>query len=337
MSENKIHPFVVSDEAILNSYGSRIMTAGIDVKQYKRNPIVLWYHHRPKPWNSTQHKDFESLPIGKVVKLWKEDGKLMADIEFDQEDEFAVKIEGKIDRGFINMCSPGLDPITVSEDQKYLLPGQTRRTVVKSALEEISIVDIGGNNNALRLSHDPDKDIDDVLPLLKLSKNDTKMSEFKQKVATILGLDPNASDDSVIGAINGKITLAKTAEDYKGKHEKLQLEVDKMAETRIIALVDDNQDKKFTAEKRETFITLGKTSGYDTLKNVLDATPVMAKPDSIINHGSSDDPPEGGEKITLAKLKEQGLPALEKYKKENREGYIALYKAEYGEEPVLED
>ncbi|MFK5855384.1 MAG: hypothetical protein QM503_04575 [Bacteroidota bacterium] len=335
MAEKKTYPFAVSDESVLNHYGSRIMTAGIDIKQYKKNPLVLWYHKRPRRWGEQNSQD-EILPIGRAVKLWKEDGVLFADIEFDQEDDFAKKIEGKVERGYIRMCSPGLDPVTVSDDVKHLLQGQQRATVVKSILEEISIVDIGANNNALRLSHDPDQEIDDVLPKLKLYKNENKMSDFKKQVATILGLDPNASDESVIGAINGEITLAKNAGGFEKKYNDLKVEVDKMSETRIIALVDENQDKKFTADKRETFIALGKQSGYDTLKNVLEATPVMVKPGSIINPGSSSEDEKGDVKLTLTKLKEQGLPALEKYKLDHKDNYIALYKAEYGEEPVLD-
>jgi hypothetical protein len=146
----KTHPFIVSDESVINSLGSRVMTQGIETRQYKRNPIVLWYHKRPNRWGDENTED-EVLPIGKATKLWKEDGKLMADIEFDQEDDFAIKVEGKVDRGFIRMCSPGLDPLTVSDDPKHLLAGQNRATIIKSILEEISIVDIGSNRNALKL------------------------------------------------------------------------------------------------------------------------------------------------------------------------------------------
>jgi len=329
--------FIVSDESNLNYLGSRILTAGIDIKQYKRNPIVLWYHHRPGRYNSTQHKDFEALPIGKAIKLWKEDGKLMVEVEFDQEDDFAKKIEGKVERGYLNMCSPALEPVTISEDKKYLLEGQTRATVVKSILEEISIVDIGGNNNALRLSHDPSQKIEDIVPLLQLSKTDNKMNEFKQQVATILGLDPNAADESVLASLNGKIALAKEADGYKVKHDALKTQVDTMAESRILALVDENQDKKFTADKRETFIQLGKSAGFETLKNVLDATPVMVKPGEFINRGGEQTQATGSEKMTFAKLREGGLPALEKYKTEQRQDYIRLYKAEYNCEPTFEN
>ncbi len=330
----KSHTFVISDETVVNSYGSRVMTSGIDTKQYKRNPLVMWYHKKPRIWDDHNH-DVEILPIGKTLKLWKEDGKLFADIEFDEEDEFAAKIAGKVDRGFLNMCSPGLEPITISDDAKYLLPGQQRATVVKSELEEISIVDVGSNKNALRLSHDPDQDINNIIPLVH-QKNQNTMNEFQQKVAGLLGLDPNASADSVLSAITGKIELAKQAGDFKTKHETLKKEMDAMNETRIIQLVDQHQDKKFTADKRETFLALGKQSGYDTLKNVLEATSDIVKANDIINHNSGEIEP-GSDTLTFAKLREKGLKALELFKKEHSAKYIALYKAEYDVEPVMDE
>ena len=38
---------VVISTSKLNSYGSRVLTEGIDTKQYKKNHIVLWMHNRP--------------------------------------------------------------------------------------------------------------------------------------------------------------------------------------------------------------------------------------------------------------------------------------------------
>ena len=333
-----VHTFIVSDESIVNHYGFRVMTAGIDLKQYKKNPIVLWYHKRPRPWDSTNHDKGEILPIGKAIKLWKEDGKLYADIEFDQEDEWAKKIEGKIERGYINMCSPGLDPITVSEDEKYLLPGQSRNTLVKSELEEISIVDIGSNKNALRLSKETEEDIDHIIPLVNKPQNKNTMSEFKTRVASILGLDPNAPEDSVLQAVQGKVNLVNQGTDYKSKYEKLQGEMEKITEGQIITLVDAAVDKKFTADKRDFYITLGKNSGIDTLKNVIGNMQDVIKPTDVIDEKTGMPKSESSDNtLTFAKLKEQGMEAVEKYRKDHPDNYIKLYKAEYGVEPDMDE
>ena len=48
---------IISTEAV-NSYGSRVLTAGIDLSQYERNPVLLWMHRRS--WEPV------AMPIGKV-------------------------------------------------------------------------------------------------------------------------------------------------------------------------------------------------------------------------------------------------------------------------------
>ena len=36
---------VISDESV-NCYGTWISTAGMDISQYERNPVLLWMHWR---------------------------------------------------------------------------------------------------------------------------------------------------------------------------------------------------------------------------------------------------------------------------------------------------
>ena len=50
---------IISTEAV-NSYGSRVLTDGIDLSQYERNPVLLWMHRRS--WEPG------AMPIGKVEK-----------------------------------------------------------------------------------------------------------------------------------------------------------------------------------------------------------------------------------------------------------------------------
>ena len=45
---------VISTSA-LNAYGTRILTEGLDIEQYKKNPIVLYMHRRGSR---------EDIPIG---------------------------------------------------------------------------------------------------------------------------------------------------------------------------------------------------------------------------------------------------------------------------------
>ena len=137
--------FVTSDENVINKYGFRILTAGIDTTQFERNPIMYYMHNRAQ-WNPKGNE-----VIGRWEGLSKQDGKLIAKPVIDSAEKLGKTIAGKVDRGFLRMASIGIQIVETSSDPKYLLKGQTRPTVTKCILREISIVDEGANDNALML------------------------------------------------------------------------------------------------------------------------------------------------------------------------------------------
>lgn len=333
--EPKTFDFVVNDESILNSFGFRVMTAGISLKQFNRNPVVIYYHKREGRYDSN-HVDEVRLPVGKALKAWKEGGLLKMKIQFDSghDDKLADKIEGKYERGYLNMVSLGADPVAISEDPKHLLPGQTRPTITKCILNEVSVVDIGGNDNALRLAKN--QDIDLILPMINLSKNN-KM-DLKAQLAAQLGLDVGVADNVILEAVGKQITLAAKAKNLETQIETLQTAQREKEEQEIIALADTNVDKKFTADKKESMIALGKKLGAADFKIYLsNMANVDGKITDTIIPGSEGG--SGGAKpdseLTFAKLRDQGSAAFEKFKKANPTKYIQLFKDEYGYEPDL--
>lgn len=110
-----------------------------DLKAYERNPVILYGH------NST------ALPIGKG-KAYVQNDRLMIDVEFDQNDEDAKKIESKVRGGFINAVSVGFQPLEavlrskLPDGHKY--KGSKGYYFSKSELLEVSIVTIPANNEA---------------------------------------------------------------------------------------------------------------------------------------------------------------------------------------------
>jgi hypothetical protein len=195
-----MHTFVVSDESIINEYGYRVMTDGINITQYERNPLVLFLHTRGKA------KDV----VGKAMKLYKENGKLMADIEFDMEDEDAADLAGKVERGFIRMASIFATPEATSNAEEDILPGQLFETVTKCKLREISIVDLGGNDNALKLSAaSPLK-----LNLQPLNTENPETMNIKQ-IALALGLDAETKPEVVLQKVSEIKLSAENADTEK--------------------------------------------------------------------------------------------------------------------------
>lgn len=134
---------VVISTGAVNCYGSRVLTEGIDLTQYEKNPVLLWMHRRS--WEPG------AMQIGRVEGLRIEQDKLIGTPVFDQNDPFAKQIESKWENGFLRMVSASLEPLETSADASLILPGQSRETVTRSKLIEVSIVDIGGNDEALQL------------------------------------------------------------------------------------------------------------------------------------------------------------------------------------------
>jgi len=258
---------VVISTSMVNSYGSRVLTEGIDYSQYEKNPIVLWMHSRP--WGESED---EILPIGKMSGIKQEGDKLVGDIEFDQDDEFACKIEKKYAKGILNMVSAGLDVLELSDKPEDLLAGQTRMTISKSKLRETSCVDIGANDESLCLSMSGKsidrkdiKEIDNFLPLL--TKREDKQEQLKKmemnEILKKLNLKESSSETEVINAI---VSLQEKA--CKGEEMEKIFLADKTK--RIKTLVEQAlSEKKITPDKREMFEKVGLTNGLEVLEACL--------------------------------------------------------------------
>lgn len=119
--------FVVSTNA-WDAHGERIDVEGIDIKDFKKNPVVLWGH------------DGFNLPIAKATKVWKEGGKLMARAQFYMKDEFAAKVYNYILDGYLNAVSIG------GMVQEW---GNDGLTITRMMMKEFSVVSIPANQEAL--------------------------------------------------------------------------------------------------------------------------------------------------------------------------------------------
>jgi hypothetical protein len=282
----KLFTFVISDES-LNSYGFRVLTDGIDTSLFEKNPIALWVHSRPYGWD----KNREPLPIGKWVNLRRDGKKLVADLEFDEDDAFAVALMKKVDKGIINMVSAGLRAITTSDDPSVLVKGQTRPTVVQSALMEVSLVDIGANRNALRLQDEfgdeinlSDRANNHMLPLLRDIHNKNNDMKFQEQIAQVLKLQADAPEADILAAVQGLVNnsvqlssmqgeIARLNDENKAIKEQLNVyrEAEQAADEQKRANLVDQAiaDKKITASEREDYLALA-AADFDRTKKILD-------------------------------------------------------------------
>lgn len=320
---------VIISTSGLNCYGGRVLTSGIDLTQFQKNPLLLWMHRRSF--------DRDAMPIGRIDNLRTDGDRLIGTPVFDQNDEFAKKIESKWENGFLRMASAGIEIIETSDAPEHLLQGQTRRTITRCRLEEVSIVDMGGNDEALQLYDRSGKVLklaagedNDALPLLAPEKKDdpsgtapdgkdnnqTKKStqSMNKEFLQLLGLSETATEQEAVGALR----LLKEKAD---KVETLQL-------ASITAVVDGAiAEKRITADKKEHFVNIGKSAGIDSLRTTLSLMQPVRKPTEVIRQT---DEPRDDEPKTYAKLSDVPADQLEKLREERPQDYERLYKAEYG-------
>ncbi|MCX6277673.1 MAG: hypothetical protein NT004_06230 [Bacteroidetes bacterium] len=310
--------FRVSDNS-LNSQGFRVISEGADVSGFSKNPIMLWMHQR-------YFMPGDPLPIGRWENLKLENSEWTADPVFDEQDEFAVKIQNKVDSGIINMTSIGLRIIELSDDPSVLVPGQTRPTITRWELQEISFADIGANKNAIRLYNKEGAEItladgqdNPILPLIKTYK--------MKAIALKIGLAETSTEDQVIlkaGEMLVRITDLEKANGELSDANK------KLTDEKHAAIVDEAiAQKKITADKRESFMKMA-ASDLETTKAVLSSIPDGMKPSDVIKKGKGDQ--GDGEWKTLT---EKGRDAVEKFRSENPDEYKKLFCKHYGYEPSL--
>lgn len=309
----------------LNSYGTWIKTDGVDLSQYERNPILLWMHWR-------------GVIIGGIRDLRVEGTEITGEPWFDEVRPESRQCKEQWEKGSLRMCSPNFDILETSEEPAYLKPGQTRPTITRSKLVEVSMVDIGANDdNIVQLSWRGGElklasgESCEALPLLQTNggkpippnhnhQTKTSMNEHLKTIALKLGLPETATVDDVLGRIG-------ILQGYETANTELRKQLDEIKLAGITTMVDDAiKAGKFNADKRDHFISLGKAVGAESLKLTLDSMAVATKPMQLINTGGTGDTPSG----KWSKLSEVPAEQLKLMRENEPDRYRALYKAEYG-------
>lgn len=141
--------FILSSEK-LNSHGFVVITAGIDLTDFLKNPIMYWLHNTP-----TGADPKSGLPIGYWTDIQVKDKEITGVPVFNDNDDFAMKIYNMVEHGTVRAASVSLEkPVSLDTDKAHWIPGQTKPTVLKCKLGEASIVDRGSNADAVTLSND---------------------------------------------------------------------------------------------------------------------------------------------------------------------------------------
>lgn len=255
----------------LNGFGYRVLTAGVDLSLYEKNPVILYMHERGKV-------------IGYMKGIEVRDGEITGVPVFDEVTELSKQCKEQWEKGSLRMVSIGFDVLEVSTDKELLVDGQTRPTVTKSRIFEVSIVDIGANGDAIVLRKDGELITlgdggDCPLPLLSNKPNNKPQMELKT-LALQLGL-PETADEA---AVNAKLAELKASEEehYKIKQENEQLKLAQITDAVDAAIAE----KKIPSDKKQHFIEVGKKLGLEDLKATLAAMSPQVKLSAAIEPGA---------------------------------------------------
>jgi HK97 family phage prohead protease len=254
--------FVLCDSSRVNSYGFRTNVEGIGLSRFNTNPVMLYRHF---------HEDV----IGRWENLRIEDGRLLADAVFDDEDELAKKIQGKVERGFIKGCSIGINIMNMKQDAEGVFVAE------QTELIEASIcavpADAGAvvlmNANHQRLSLEEAKlEIEQRLNTDIMSKtNQNSTPDAAQLSAQI------EEQTAQITALNAQ--LAERDETLAARDAEIASLNQTLVELRSNAIRDYLQraadDGRIEASEVEGFARLA-NSDYDTVRSIIDARPVKA-------------------------------------------------------------
>lgn len=322
----------ISNESV-NSYGFRVLTSGMEVAQYQRNPVLLYMHERGQV-------------IGYMKDVQVKDGEVTGEPVFDEATELSKRCKKQFDFGSLKMVSAGLEIYETSDDQAQLAKDQKRPTVTRCRLYEVSLVDIGSNDDAIVLkmgSRTANLAAGEECPLPLITNhsslntnelsnpnnNENSMMTLKD-VALMVGLQETATEAEVRDRM--KLML-----DEHNRLAEAEKKLSELARQRVVALVDKGiAEKRIGAEKREEMIALlGKLSA-DEAEKLIQGMAVQLKPSDLIQPGAGATlgaTPEGWKSL-------HDVPAdrLMKLKAERPDEYKRLYKAEYGMDcPVMND
>lgn len=194
---------VILSDSSLNRYGYRVLTEGINLDAFRKNPVMLYMHIRDEGspmWG-------ENRAIGHWEDIQIDGDQLSAVPVFDKVDDLSKTIAAKFEAGTFNAASIGILVMETSGDKSVLVAGQKRETVTRCELMEASIVDIPCNGNAVRL-YERSTSVqlavgvdNDVVPALTVEKK-MNLKATWVAILTFLGIAESAAESTTLSVDN---------------------------------------------------------------------------------------------------------------------------------------
>lgn len=268
--------FVLSDESI-NFYGFKVKTKGIDLSRFTDNPVML-YEHTP------------SYLLGRWLNVKIDKAKLVAEPEFDEDDEFAMQKKKKVEKGYLKGASIGIHIVEIGNEvgeNNELIP-----VVTKCILMEASLVAVPANQFAIKLyaaNGNPleGDELENTIKSLSVqattqveipnSNSQMKLSAF---ILTALGLKEGFSEAD----------LESSVSNLHAENVRLKAQLSAINQAEIDSLINAAiTEGRLTAGQKEHYQSLA-ASNLELFKSILSGLPVPTKPtDEIEGDGGNAD------------------------------------------------
>lgn len=318
----------ISNESV-NCYGTRILTSGIDISQYIRNPVLLYMHERGKV-------------IGYVKDIKIEGQDVTGELVFDEVSELSKQLKKQWEFGSVKMVSANFQILSTSDDKQLLIEGQERPTVTRCKLVEVSVVDIGGNDDAIVLSHEGEtislsgqNSIDGVLPLINNKEPIKKKKMELKELAIKLGLKETATEEEVNSKIVSLSATVNKVNDLEAQVSTLLTEKKNVELAAVTAAVSTAiSEKRLPAGMKAHFVELGQKIGLEQLNVTLSAMQPQGKISATLHRSENgqivSEPADFSKYEKLSCVPSNLMMDLHD---NHRDEFVRLYKAEYGFEP----
>lgn len=211
---------VLSDESV-NRYGYRVISKGIKLDAFLKNPVMLWNHLRDD--------GFAFYKTPKPIGHWEdievdEKNRLVGTPVFDCKSETSREVAELFKEGTVNACSIGFIPLKTSTKEEDRVPGQKGMTVTEAELMEVSLVDIPANANAVKLANGKmtclcyEGTIQDNHLYSNYNSKSMKLNKKFSAILAFFGIAPEKAEETEITEqqlmqLNGELTRLRTTNE----------------------------------------------------------------------------------------------------------------------------
>jgi HK97 family phage prohead protease len=272
----KIRTVVLCDGETVNGHGFRTNLDGLDAGRFERNPVMLYMHDQDRV-------------IGRWENLRRDGGRLLADAVFDLEDEEAVRIARKVERGFLKGCSMGIRILGAREIAGVV-------TADRTELMEASIVAVPSDREAVMLYDDSGRRVTLEEALLAASAEGKilKKTGINHNL-NVKKMDKRTSTETDVPGVSvatltalGLSEQPLTAEDLEravaatlGRRDariaELQKEIKEMRDRETdVFLTQAVKDGKIGAVERENYRKLADAGHFDSVRALIGSKPERA-------------------------------------------------------------